>query len=95
MEILRKRLELGEKVLSDEVKQLQAEDSNLAANWFGETKSETQQRRKIASEVEHLEKALGKVAADRKALDDYCTVTGGERFTVLGVRGKVKEGGTK
>jgi hypothetical protein len=69
VDILRSRLGLTTKVLTDEIKQLQTEDSNLAGNWFGETQSESHRRRQIAGEIEHLQEALLRIAADRKTLE--------------------------
>jgi len=80
VDILRKRLELTEKVLGDEIKQLQTEDSNLAGNWFGETQSESQHRRQIAGEIEHLQKAMLKVGDDHRALEKIATQPYDSRF---------------
>ncbi|MGB2862004.1 MAG: hypothetical protein WBC05_01645, partial [Sedimentisphaerales bacterium] len=49
VDILRHRLDLSARVLNDEIKQLQAEDSNLAAKLFGETESESRGRHRIAA----------------------------------------------
>jgi type I restriction-modification system DNA methylase subunit len=69
VEILRERLGLSEKVLTDELRQLQTDDSSLATDLFGESKSATERRRQIALEVERIQEALEKVHSDQKTLE--------------------------
>lgn len=69
VEILRERLKLSERVLSEEIAQLERDDSVLANDWFGGSKSDVEKRRKIAHEVEQLNEALSKIKADQAALE--------------------------
>ena len=69
LDILRQRLELSARVLSDQRKKLQDEDSTIGMTLFGETKSEAETRRRIATEIERLDEALSKIQADRKAVE--------------------------
>ena len=69
MEILRRRLDLTEGVLNEELKGLRGKDSALAAVLFGEDTSDSEKRRRLAHEIGQIEQALAKVQADRKQLD--------------------------
>lgn len=69
LEILRQRLELSSRVLSDQRNKLKDEDSTIGMTLFGETKSEAESRRRIATEIERLDEALSKIQADRKAVE--------------------------
>ena len=57
-----------------------ADDCGLAGNWFGASLSEAERRRQIAVEIEKLETALAKVAADRKTLEKILSRPMDSRF---------------
>lgn len=65
LEILRQRLSLAERVLHDQIKDIDKQDA-ATANWFDETKSESEKRRQLAAARENLDQALAKIEADRK-----------------------------
>ncbi len=69
LEILRRRLDLSQGVLEAEKKSLLDQAQHVTGNWFGESVSENEQRRKIEAELKNLEAAFAKLAADRKELD--------------------------
>jgi type I restriction-modification system DNA methylase subunit len=74
IEILRLRLDLSERVLQDELKDLQRQKANvtpglLAQLGFDENASEAEKRKRIEHEVEQVQEALQKIAADRKELE--------------------------
>jgi hypothetical protein len=73
VEILDERLGLTELVLTNELKQLEKEDSTLAADWFGGSGSDAEKRRKLAREIERIQDALKKVQTDRKTLEKLAT----------------------
>ena len=66
---LRRRLDLSRGVLEAEKKSLVNQAQHVTGNWFGESLSENEQRRKIEAELKNLEAAFAKLAADRKELD--------------------------
>ena len=65
LEILRQRLSLAERVLHDQIRDIDKQEA-ATANWFGETKSESEKRRQLAAARENLNQALAKIEADRK-----------------------------
>ncbi len=65
LEILRQRLSLAESVLHDQISDIDKQEA-ATANWFGETKSESEKRRQLAAARESLKQALAKIEADRK-----------------------------
>jgi len=69
LEILRHRLELSERILTDEIKALSNAKSQLALSIIQETQSEAAKRRQVEQEVVRLQGALQEVAADRKSLE--------------------------
>ena len=71
IEILRRRLDLSDNVLSNEVKSLETENANLALTLFGELgKSENERRKQIEHEAAQLRQALDRLQSDRKALKE-------------------------
>jgi hypothetical protein len=69
LEILRRRLDLSQGVLEAERKSLKHQAANVTGNWFGETVSDSEQRKKIDTEFKNLDAAFDRLAADRKELD--------------------------
>ena len=69
LEILRQRLDLSERVLTDEIKSFSNSNSQLTLSLFQETQSEAANHRQVEEQVGRLQDALKKVAADRKTLD--------------------------
>jgi hypothetical protein len=69
LEILRQRLDLSERVLTDEIKALRNANSQLTLSVIAETESEAAKGRQVEQEVGRLQDAIQKVAAARKALD--------------------------
>jgi hypothetical protein len=69
LEILRHRLNLSERVLTDESKALSNANSQLTLSIIAETQSEAAKRRQVEEEIHKLQDALQKVAADRKSLE--------------------------
>jgi type I restriction-modification system DNA methylase subunit len=69
LEILRQRLDLSERVLTDEIKALRNTNSQLTLSVISETESEAAKRRQVEQEVGRLRDALQEVAADRKTLE--------------------------
>jgi hypothetical protein len=68
LDILKKRLEVSESVISDELQLLRRKDS-IAAGLFGEGKSDADRRQRIAHETQQLEDALKGVKAAQKERD--------------------------
>ena len=69
VEIMKRRLDLTEKVLREETGDLKKKTSQLTLSIVSETAGETAKGRLIEQEITRLENAIAKVAADRKALD--------------------------
>jgi len=69
LKILRHRLDLSERILTDEIKALSNAKSQLALSIIQETQSEAAKRRQVEQEVVRLQDALQEVAADRKSLE--------------------------
>ncbi|HEX9045554.1 MAG TPA: hypothetical protein VF988_00890, partial [Verrucomicrobiae bacterium] len=69
LEILRRRLDLSQGVLLAEQQSLKHQAANVTGNWFGESVSDSEQRKKIETELNNLEAAFAKLAADRKELE--------------------------
>jgi hypothetical protein len=69
LEILRQRLDLSERVLTDEIKALRNANSQLTLSVIAETESEAAKGRQVEQEVGRLQEALQEVAADRKTLE--------------------------
>jgi hypothetical protein len=65
LEILQQRLSLAERVLLDQIRNIDKQEA-ATANWFGETKSESEKRRQLADARENLNQALAKIEADRR-----------------------------
>ena len=68
LDILKKRLEVSESVIGDELQLLRRKDS-IAAGLFGEGKSDADRRQRIAHETQQLEVALRGVKAAQKERD--------------------------
>lgn len=69
LQILRERLDLSQRVLTDEMKALRNASSQLTLSVIAETESEAVKRRQVEQEVGRLQNALRKVAADRQTLE--------------------------
>lgn len=69
LQILEKRLDLGRRILSDELKALDTDESVLDTLFHDETKSSGAKRKRIAYEREKIREALAKVEKDRKELE--------------------------
>ncbi|MFO8102106.1 MAG: hypothetical protein R6U37_08090 [Dehalococcoidia bacterium] len=80
VDILRRRLELSEKVLKDEINILQRGTSQLALSFYTESQSEAANRRKVEEEVGKMQEALTKVATDKKSLEKIASRPYDARF---------------
>jgi hypothetical protein len=69
VEILRHRPDLSDRLLSEEIAELQNEEASLAADFFGGTASDAEKRRQVAAEIERLQQARAGVARNRKVLE--------------------------
>ena len=69
LDILRHRLDLSERVLTDEIRALKDANSQLTLSLVTETQSEAAKHRQVEEEIRKLQEALQKVAADRKSLE--------------------------
>ena len=69
VEMLGRRLDLTERVLTEEFKKMQAHDSNLAAVLFEAETSDAEKRSRLAHEIEQVHAALKKVRDDREELE--------------------------
>jgi hypothetical protein len=69
LEILRRRLDLTERVLNEQLTKLEEKDGVLAAVLFGEEVSDREKRRRLAEEMDQMREALARVQADRKELE--------------------------
>ncbi len=69
VEILRARLDLSHRIISDELKALDTDESALDKLFHDETESSAAKRKRIAHEKERLQEALGKIEKDRKELE--------------------------
>jgi hypothetical protein len=69
VEILRRRFDLTERVLNEQLKQLEHLDGALAAVLFGEEASDRKKRQRLAQEMEQMRLALARVQADRTELE--------------------------
>lgn len=68
LQILEKRLDLGQRIVQEEINALKASDSALDS-LFGLSESAAEKRERIAGEIEKLEEALKKVSRDREDLE--------------------------
>jgi len=68
VDILRRRLDLSQRVLEEERKQLRNEGS-ATFSLFEEITSPTEKRKRLAEEMERVQEALRQVAADRQELE--------------------------
>lgn len=66
LEILSRRLELGKRVVADQIAVLQTQANQIANVWFGESASEAEKRRKLEQEIAHLRDALKQLEKDGK-----------------------------
>jgi type I restriction-modification system DNA methylase subunit len=66
LEILARRLELGHRVVTDQIGVLQKQANQIADVWFGESASETERRRKFEQEIARLRDALKQLERDAK-----------------------------
>lgn len=80
VQILHRRLDLSERVLSDEGRALDSSSSQLALSVITETETEAAQRRRIEEEITRIKEALRKVAADRRTLDKVAARPFDSRF---------------
>lgn len=80
VEILRRRLDLTEKVLREEIGDLKKQTSQLTLSIVSETAGETAKRRLVEQEVNRLENAAAQTATDRKALDKVAARPMDSRF---------------
>ncbi len=69
LDILKKRLEVSEKVLADQLQLHRQEDSSLAG-MFGDTGTKAERRKRIAHESRQLEQALAGVKAAQRERDE-------------------------
>lgn len=74
VDILRQRLDLSQRVLEDELKDLERQKANvtpglLAQLGFDENTTESEKRKRIEHEIHQAEQALEKIHADRKELE--------------------------
>ncbi|HEV3146218.1 MAG TPA: hypothetical protein VGZ47_20190 [Gemmataceae bacterium] len=69
IQILRRRLDLTEQVLTQTMHKFRAQDSHAAAVLFGETAKASERRKRFLEEITKLQKALEKLAADRTDLE--------------------------
>ncbi len=69
IEILRRRLNLTERILGEQLEKFRQQDSAQAAWLFADMVPDRERRRRLAEEIDKAEKALGKVQADRKELE--------------------------
>jgi hypothetical protein len=73
VEILRRRLDIADRILSNELGKLKDHDGKLAAVLFEETESDAEKRRQLAQEMIHVKEALAKVQSDRRSLEKLAT----------------------
>src|SRR5206468_4228005 len=66
LEMLSHRLDLGKRVVTDQIAALQRQANQIAGVWFGESASETEKRRKFEKEIARLRDALKQLEKDRK-----------------------------
>jgi len=69
VEILRARLDLSERIIKDELKALDTNESGLDTLFHDETSSSSDKRRRIRHEKERLAEALTKIEKDRSELE--------------------------
>jgi adenine-specific DNA-methyltransferase len=74
VDILRERLDLSQKVLEDEIKDLERQKINITPGMlsmlgFDESASETEKRKRIEHEIRQAQEALKKIQSDRKDLE--------------------------
>ncbi len=69
IEILGKRLTLSQRIIEDELKALDTNESALDKLFHDETESSATKRKRIAHEKERLQEALAKIEKDRKELE--------------------------
>lgn len=80
VEILRRRLDLIEKVVREEISSLKKATSQITLSIVSETAGETAKRRLVEQEVQRLDEAIAKIATDRKALERIATRQYDSRF---------------
>jgi hypothetical protein len=64
LEIVERRLALSQRVVSDEIAGLRAKANVIADDWFGDSVSDAEKRRKLEEEIKRLEKALAQLKKD-------------------------------
>lgn len=69
VEILGKRLSLSQRIIEDELKTLDTNESALDMLFHDETESSAAKRKRIAQENERLQEALEQIGKDRKELE--------------------------
>ena len=74
VEILRQRVDLSQRVLDDELKELKRQKASVTPGLlfqlgFDENASESEKRKRIEHEIQQAEKALERIQADRKDLE--------------------------
>lgn len=68
LEILERRIALGQRVVNDQISRLQKKAAEVADVWFGQSESEAAKERKITAEIVHLKEALKQLDRDEKEL---------------------------
>jgi hypothetical protein len=69
LEILRNRLELSERVVKDEIKEISEINSQLTLSIVSSTESESKKKQQVIQETNRLLEALKKIDADKKKLE--------------------------
>jgi type I restriction-modification system DNA methylase subunit len=69
VEILRRRLDLSQKVIEEEIKQLRQPDDQLRLSILAENESDSANRRRIEEAITHLQQAMQRVDTDRATLE--------------------------
>ncbi len=82
VEILGKRLSLSQRIIEDELKALDTDESALDKLFHDETESSASKRKRIAQEKERLQEALAKIDKDRKELEKLNQREFGSQFYV-------------
>ena len=68
LEILAHRIDLGKRVITDQIAALQKQAGVIADVWFGESMSESEKRRKLEQEIARLRDALKQLESDERNL---------------------------
>lgn len=66
LQILSLRLDLGNRIVKEQIAALQKRTNEIADVWFGESASETEKRRKLETEINRLRDALKHLENDQK-----------------------------